>query len=96
MVLCFSNFNFTSSSITYLCFSLFLVCDVKCDLQGCVNGSISECCHDECLGGCQTADSTFSCNACKNYRIEAQTSSRKGECVNKCPDSLVLVSRIKI
>ncbi|XP_057302388.1 putative insulin-like peptide receptor [Hydractinia symbiolongicarpus] len=64
-------------------------CDNQCALHGCVRGHTNKCCHKECLGGCTSADSTFSCNACKHYRVEAT-----GECVSKCPKTYVLVKNL--
>ena len=58
----------------------FLVCDGKCLLSGCVEGTTDNCCHEQCLAGCSEPNSTRSCYACRYYRNE-ETS----ECVKACP-----------
>lgn len=69
-------------------------CNSKCGLQGCVEGSTQKCCGPECLGGCMDMSNVTSwsgtpCYACRHYRIE-----QTGQCVEKCPSYLYLVSNL--
>lgn len=63
------------------------VCKASCGIQGCVDGTIDQCCHKECLGGCTRPGSNRHCHACMNYRTGSY-----GFCVSKCPRGMYVVS----
>ena len=65
-------------------------CAEKCGLPGCVDGSINQCCHPSCLGGCSKQNSNEHCHACSKYRIQ-----ETGICVDVCPSNYVLVNDLQ-
>ncbi|XP_076004360.1 insulin receptor a [Genypterus blacodes] len=52
------------------------ICPVHCKHRACTRDD--QCCHDQCLGGCQKPDSSSHCVACRG--LQHQTA-----CVDRCP-----------
>lgn len=57
-------------------FSLSSVCPAACKHHACT--SSSQCCHDQCLGGCSEVGSARACVACRHF-LHGDT------CVKRCP-----------
>ncbi|XP_018583701.2 insulin receptor-like isoform X2 [Scleropages formosus] len=52
------------------------ICPASCKHQACTQDS--QCCHEQCLGGCTEPDSPSKCVACRHYL-------HQGACVESCP-----------
>ena len=68
-------------------FPCLIVCKASCGARGCLEGTMDQCCHEECLGGCTVKGSKHHCHACMHYR-----SGPYGFCVSKCPLGMYVVS----
>eukprot|EP00794_Sanderia_malayensis_P009771 gene9771-10770_t len=65
-------------------------CKGECGPQGCVRGTVDQCCHPACLGGCTKANSDMHCFACKKYRT-----GNLGKCVNQCPPGKYVIENFE-
>eukprot|EP00795_Rhopilema_esculentum_P006272 gene6272-11692_t len=66
------------------------LCKSFCGAHGCVDGTVDQCCHSECLGGCTVKESNRHCHACMNYRT-----GKYGFCVSQCPDGMHVVKNFE-
>ena len=58
-----------------------VTCHHACKPGRCFGPSQSDCCHDECVGGCRGRKSN-QCTACR-------TQENDGECVHECPSAKI-------